>query len=143
MDKWDEARESREAADNTLKAAIDRQAAIDSIRAIAEDALARYEDAWNGYDRANDRELVDFAHTPPKVDEAAISRLQAEITAELDNQGITLIHRIEAEMDADWDTMDNSDGSGTDYRLVCRPAAMWTSEAYGPIVVIKAVTYAG
>lgn len=138
MDKWDIARKEREEAETTLKAAQDRIRAIEAIRAIAAPLLERYEDAWNGYDRANDLELVD---TDGKPDEAAITALMDAIRANLLNHGITLKGDIAAEIAADWSYMANSDGTGTDHRLVCRPAAIWTSEAYGTICAIEAITY--
>lgn len=119
--------------------AIARQAAIDSIRAFVAEPYKRYVDAYNGYDRANDLELVDCRG---KLDMAAISDIRMEIVRTFAEAGITLVGGEEEEVVADWDIHDNSDGSGERVRMICEPAILWESPAYGWIVVQKAYTIA-
>jgi len=122
-----------------IRHAIDRQAAIDSIRAFAAPVVTRYNEAYNGYDRANDLELVDSVG---KLDIEAIARIRLECVATLATRGITLVGDEEDVVTADWGMHANSDGSDSTTRMVCEPAVLWESPAYGWIVVEKAYTIA-
>jgi hypothetical protein len=133
VDKWDIERKEREEAETRRKYAIARQAAIDSMRAIAAKALNRYEQVENGLDPDTDTEITTSAE---------VDRIQAEIASELHNLDILLIHRIGAEIAWDPDTMARTDGNASNDRLVVVPAAYWSNGPYGSIVLIPAQTYA-
>lgn len=139
MDIYDIQRKEREDAESAMNYAIARQAAIDSMRTLVAEPYKRYTDAYNGYDRANDLELVDSVG---KLDHQAISDIRMEIIATFASQAITLVGGEEDEVIADWDIHDNSDGSGERIRMVCEPAILWESPTYGWIVVQKAYTIA-
>lgn len=110
---------------------IDRQAAIDSNRAIAEKALNRYDQVENGWDPDN---LVEITDT------RTMERIQDEIAVNLAEKDIYLIYTIGHEGTWDADTMARTDGNASNDRLVCVPAAYWSSRTYGPIVLIRANT---
>lgn len=122
-----------------IRKAINRQAAIDSIRAFALPLHKRYVEAWNGWDAANDRILVDDAGN---ADMQAISDIRMEIIVTLASRGVMLIGAEEDEVIADWGIHENSDGSGARVRMICEPAIVWETASYGYIVVHKAYTIA-
>lgn len=122
-----------------VTAAIRRQAQIDQMRALVAETYKRYVDAYNGYDRANDRELVDSVG---KLDHQAISDIRLECIRIMAEQAITLVGDEEDEVIADWSIHDNSDGSGERVRMVCEPAILWHSRTYGWMCIQKAYTIA-
>lgn len=117
--------------EDRIRHAITRQAAIDEKRAIAAYQLNRYDQVENGWDPATSTEITTVAD---------VDRIQSEIALELDKADMTLIHRVGAEMRWQSDTMARTDGKASNERLVCVPAVMWSSRAYGVIVLIKAHT---
>ena len=125
--------------EQAISDAITRQAAIDEIRAFAAPLVKRYNEAWNGYDRANDLELVDEVG---KLDMVRISDIRLEVLHTLASRAITLVGDEEDVVTADWGIHANSDGSGERVRMICEPAILWESPTYGWVVVERAYTIA-